>query len=148
MAERGLLHLTRKPREENVKFRSVLAMLAFRVELACASLSGFLGITFCGTRNQDFGGPTTKILVSLTINPITTTTTTTTSLIIDHISQLGNREALSGRELAIVAIRVCYESHHPRCRWQTHHHRIERIPLFIHARNSSSNLTSGLMRWP
>jgi len=40
--------------------------------LACASLSGFLGITFCGTRNQDFGGPTTKILVSLTINPITT----------------------------------------------------------------------------
>jgi len=51
--------------------------------LACASLSGFLGITFCGTRNQDFGGPTTKILVSLTINPITTTTTTTTSSIIN-----------------------------------------------------------------
>ncbi len=32
MAKRGLLHLTRKPTEENVKFRSVLAMLAFRVE--------------------------------------------------------------------------------------------------------------------
>jgi len=47
--------------------------------LAYASLSGFLGITFCGTRNQDFGGSTTKILVPLTINPITTTTTTTTS---------------------------------------------------------------------
>jgi len=45
--------------------------------LAYASLSGFLGITFCGTRNQDFGGSTTKILVPLTINPITTTTTTT-----------------------------------------------------------------------
>ncbi len=50
-------------------------------ELACASLSGFLGITFCGTRNQDFSGPTTKILVSLTINPITTTTTTTLLII-------------------------------------------------------------------
>ncbi len=59
------------------------AVQANRVHLACASLSGFLGITFCGTRNQDFGGPTTKILVSLTINPITTTTTTTTSLIIN-----------------------------------------------------------------
>ncbi len=54
-----------------------------KAHLACASLSGFLGITFCGTRNQDFGGPTTKILVSLTINPITTTTTTTTSSIIN-----------------------------------------------------------------
>ncbi len=46
------------------------------MHLAYASLSGFLGITFCGTRNQDFGGSTTKILVPLTINPITTTTTT------------------------------------------------------------------------
>jgi len=53
------------------------------VPLAYASLSGFLGITFCGTRNQDFGGSTTKILVPLTINPITTTTTTTTLLIVN-----------------------------------------------------------------
>jgi len=54
-----------------------------RGNLAYASLSGFLGIIFCGTRNQDFSGSTTKILVPLTINPITTTTTTTTLLIVN-----------------------------------------------------------------
>jgi len=61
------------------KVRRIFVPVRHYVELAYASLSGFLGITFCGTRNQDFSGSTTKILVPLTINPITTTTTTTTS---------------------------------------------------------------------